>query len=150
MRLAMTALRILLSTAAALILAGPALSEPMPWLPDSDIQSTLAGKTIEGRYADGKAFTESYLPDGRIEYLEGGKKIGGHWSVTAGTLCTIYDVDPTGGCYRITRVGPNCFEFYFASRTEIAAPGPEGSTPSWTARASVSGERAACQDNANV
>lgn len=146
----MTAIRIWFSAAAALLVTGPARGGTTPWLADSDIQSTLAGKTIEGRYADGKAFTESYLPDGRIEYLDGGKKIGGHWSVTAGTLCTIYDVDPTGGCYRVTRVGPNCFEFYFASRTEIAAPGPEGSTPSWTARGSVSGERAACQDNASV
>ncbi len=146
----MTATLFWLSAALALSVAGPARGEAMPWLLDRDIESTLAGKTIEGRYADGKAFTESYLPDGRIEYLEGSKKIGGRWSVTAGTLCTIYDVDPTGGCYRVTRVGPNCFEFYFASRTEIAAPGPQGSTPSWTARGSVSGERAACEDNANV
>jgi hypothetical protein len=121
-----------------------------PWLQNNDIATALAGKTLEGRYASGKAFTERYLDDGRIEYIEGGKTIGGHWSVTAGTFCTIYDTDPAGGCFRVTRVGSNCFEFYFASRTEAAAPGPEDSVPSWTARGSVSGQASACDDGANV
>ncbi len=136
----------------ALLAAGFATAEAgsPTWLHDSDIQSALAGKTIEGRYATGKAFTERYLPNGRIEYIEGGATIGGHWSVTAGTLCTIYDTDPAGGCFRVTRASANCFEFYFASRTEEAAPGTLGSTPAWTARGSVSGEASACQDGANV
>lgn len=120
------------------------------WLQNRDIATALAGKTLEGRYASGKAFTERYLDDGRIEYIEGGKTMGGHWSVTAGTLCTIYDTDPAGGCFRVTRVGSNCFEFYFASRTEAAAPGPEDAVPSWTARGSVSGQASACDDSANV
>ena len=120
------------------------------WLPGADISKALAGKTIEGRYASGRAFTETYLPDGRIEYIEQGMTIGGRWSVTAGTLCTIYDADPAGGCFRVSKVGANCFEFYFAARTEEAAPGPDGSTPKWTARGSVSGQAAACQDGANV
>lgn len=120
------------------------------WLQDRDIATAIAGKTLEGRYASGKAFTERYLDDGRIEYIEGGKTIGGHWSVTAGTLCTIYDTDPAGGCFRVTRVGSNCFEFYFASRTEEAAPGPKEAMPAWTARGSVSGQASACDDGANV
>ena len=120
------------------------------WLQDGDIQSALGGKTIEGRYATGRPFTERYLDGGRVEYFEGGRTMGGHWSVTAGTLCTIYDTDPAGGCFRVARVAKNCFEFYFVSRTEDAAPGPEGSTPSWSARGSVSGLSTACEDNANV
>ena len=120
------------------------------WLPSEGIARALTGKTIEGRYANGRAFTERYLADGHLEYLEDGETIGGHWSVTAGTLCTIYDTDPTGGCFRVTKAGANCFEFYFAARTEAAAPGPEGSVPAWTARGSVSGEPEACHDGANV
>ncbi len=121
-----------------------------PWLPASDIAKALSGRTLEGRYADGRAFTENYKTDGSIEYSESGRTIGGHWSVTAGTLCTIYDTDPTGGCFRVSRNGKNCFEFYFAARTEQAAPGPEGYQPAWTARGAVSGEPTACQDGANV
>ena len=139
------------SLATALLLGlQPVIAGNGLWLQDGDIQSALAGKTIEGRYATGKPFTERYLDGGRVEYIEDGRTMGGHWSVTAGTLCTIYDTDPAGGCFRVARVGRNCFEFYFASRTEATAPGPEGATPSWAARGSVSGQATACDDNANV
>jgi hypothetical protein len=120
------------------------------WLPGTEISRLLGGKMLEGRYASGRAFIERYLPDGRIEYLEDGNAIGGHWSITAGTLCTIYDTEPAGGCFRVSRSGANCFEFYFVARTEATAPGPEGAKPSWTARGSVSGEPNACQDESNV
>jgi hypothetical protein len=144
--------RIVLSTLVLILAAtGFAVAEGAAgWLPDADIARALSGKTLEGRYANGKAFTERYLPDGRVEYIDGASSIGGHWSVTAGTLCTIYDTDPSGGCFRINRTSANCYEFYFASRTEAAAPGPAGAKPLWTARGSVSGEAAACQDGANV
>lgn len=126
-----------------------AIGEPAQvWLLDAEIASALAGKTIDGRYASGRAFTERYEPDGRVQYIEEGATIGGRWSVTAGTLCTIYDNDPAGGCFRVARVSANCFEFFFAARTEEAAPG--GQTPQWTARGSVNGEASACQDAESV
>ena len=120
------------------------------WLPGDGIAQALTGKTLDGNYANGRAFTERYLANGRLEYIENGEAMGGHWSVMAGTLCTIYDTDPAGGCYRVTKAGKNCFDFYFVSRTEAAAPGPSGSVPSWTARGSVSGEAAACREGADV
>lgn len=138
--------------ATALVVTSVSAREPDGplWLKGDAISRALDGKTIEGRYASGRAFTERYLNGGRVEYIERGQTIGGHWSVTSGTLCTIYDTDPTGGCFRVAKVGANCFEFYFVTRTEEAAPGPEGASPKWTARGSVSGEPVACQDAANV
>lgn len=120
------------------------------WLKDEAIQAALSGKTLEGRYASGRSFTERYLAGGRVEYLERGATIGGRWSVTEGTLCTIYDHDPTGGCFRVAKVGKNCFEFYFAARTEAQAPGPDSAQPQWTARGAVSGESVGCQDIGEV
>ena len=127
-----------------------AANEATTWLPGTDIAQALGGKTLEGRYANGRAFRERYLDGGRIEYFDSGATLGGRWSIQAGTLCTIYDTDPAGGCFRVSRAGANCFEFYFVARTEEAAPGPQGSKPSWTARGSVSGEPNACQDEVNV
>jgi hypothetical protein len=134
----------------ALVAAAAANDEPTRWLPGRDIAQALGGKTLEGRYANGRAFTERYLDGGRIEYFDNGATLGGRWSIQAGTLCTIYDTDPAGGCFRVSRSGTNCFEFYFVARTEDAAPGPQGSQPSWTARGSVSGEPNTCHDGANV
>jgi hypothetical protein len=143
---------LVLAVVAAIVMISPsgAVEAPSVWLDPPDLQKTFGGKVLEGRYGSGKAFTEHYKADGSIAYTEGGITIGGHWSVTEGTFCTIYDTNPTGGCYRVARVGPNCFEFYFVTRTEEAAPGPEDGKPSWTARGSISGEASACHDGANV
>lgn len=121
------------------------------WLAPDEISAALAGKTLEGRYATGKAFTEHYGADGRVGYKEsGGFTTGGHWSITAGSFCTIYDGDASGGCFRVSRTGKNCFEFYFITRTEEAAARREHEQPAWTARGSVSGEPTSCEDGANV
>lgn len=120
------------------------------WLTGAEIESGLGGKTLEGMYAAGQRFTERYLPGGALEYVEGAAVITGHWSVTAGTLCTIYDTDPTGGCYRVARSGSNCYEFYFVSRSEETAPGPPGVKPGWTARGAVDGQIDACKEGVHV
>ncbi len=120
------------------------------WLTAAEIESGLGGKTLEGMYATGQRFTERYLQGGQLEYVEGGVAMSGHWSVTKGTLCTIYDADPAGGCYRVARSGSNCYEFYFVSRSEEAAPGPLGVKPDWTARGAVDGKVDACKEGESV
>lgn len=140
----------LIAQAAALITQTTAANALAAWLSESELRTALAGKTLDGQYANGRAFTESYGEDGRLWYLEAGNKIYGHWSITAGSFCTIYDTDSSGGCFRVAKVSKNCFEFYFVSRTEDAAPGRDGDKPKWTARASVSGEDEACKDEVAV
>ncbi|MFN0219831.1 MAG: hypothetical protein ACKVP4_13570 [Hyphomicrobium sp.] len=120
------------------------------WLNDSEILDVFHDRTIEGSYASGRSFTESYRANGSVEYSERGVSMGGYWSVTSGTLCTIYELDPAGGCFRVARVGENCFEFYFAARTEKAAPGPDEEKPAWTARGSIRGKSTACPEGADV
>ncbi|MFT3732670.1 MAG: hypothetical protein QM780_14825 [Hyphomicrobium sp.] len=119
------------------------------WLNDAELQR-FSNATIDGRYANGKPFTEHYASNGRLNYVERDMTLGGHWSITQGTLCTIYDYDETGGCYRVMRVDTNCYEFYFVSRTEQAAPGPSDGKPRWTARGAIQGQSSACRDEPAV
>ncbi|HML27845.1 MAG TPA: hypothetical protein PKE16_03220 [Hyphomicrobium sp.] len=119
------------------------------WLGDSELQR-FSNATIDGRYANGKPFTEHYGSDGRLSYVEHGMTLGGHWSITQGTLCTIYDYDETGGCYRVMRVDTNCYEFYFVSRTEASVPRSEDGKPRWTARGAIQGQASACRDEPAV
>jgi hypothetical protein len=140
---------ICVSALSVAMLALPSLAMSA-WLDDADILAEFKGAIIDGRYASGKPFTERYGLDGRLEYVERGVTLGGHWSVTQGTLCTIYDYDATGGCYRVIRVDHNCYEFYFVSRTEEAAPGPSDVKPRWTARGAVQGKSSACKDEPSV
>jgi hypothetical protein len=147
-RLSMRIVAIAMTSAAATFVAAPAGSISA-WLGDVELQR-FSNATIEGRYADGKAFTEHYNRDGRLAYIEANMRLGGHWSITQGTLCTIYDYDETGGCYRVMRVDTNCYEFYFVSRTEVAAPGPSDGKPRWTARGALQGQPSACRDEPSV
>lgn len=141
----------LAATAGDLAASSVAAVQSQPaWLGDGEIVQAFKDATIDGRYASGKAFTERYAADGRVIYQEPGVSLGGRWSVTEGTLCTIYDGDPSGGCYRVVRVDSNCYEFYFVSRTEAAAPGPPGGKPAWTARGAVQGQPSACHDQPSV
>jgi hypothetical protein len=152
MRLRQSALLAGFVAAAAYFSTGPLRAVPSRpvWLDGGEILEQFKDATIDGRYASGKAFTERYAADGRVAYKEPGMTLAGHWSVTEGTLCTIYDGDPSGGCYRVARVDTNCYEFYFVSRTEEAAPGPPDGKPAWTARGALQGQASACHDQPSV
>ncbi|MFN3868919.1 MAG: hypothetical protein ACK4MF_07640 [Hyphomicrobiaceae bacterium] len=119
------------------------------WMSEADLSAAFAGVTLEGKYGDGRAFNERYGNDGRVEYREAGQTTGGHWSVQAGTFCTIYDGDATGGCFRVKKVSGNCYEFYFVARTEAEA-WREHRKPDWTARGSVVGKPGVCADQSTV
>jgi hypothetical protein len=120
-----------------------------PWMNEDQMRAAFSGVTLEGKYGSGKPFTEVYEKDGSLQYRETQTVIGGKWSVQAGTLCTIYDNDPTGGCYRVKQVGANCFEFYFVARSEAQAQSDQ-KRPSWTARGSVVGKPGICAEEHSV
>ncbi len=119
------------------------------WMSDNDLSQQFRGVEIDGHYASGRTFSEAYRRDGRLEYRERDRETRGRWSVEAGSFCTIYDMDSSGGCYRVKRVGRNCFEFYFVARTEDQAR-LDPNKPSWTARGWIKSETATCADGASV
>ena len=119
-----------------------------PWMTEAELRTTFGGQTIDGHYQSGRAFSETYGSSGRIDYKDTGRATKGRWSVVDGTFCTIYDDDPTGGCFRVMKQRPNCFEFYFVARTEDEASRPRN--PDWTARGWLSTETSTCTEGANV
>ena len=114
------------------------------WMGEDELRATFAGVTIDGQYEDGRGFTESYRSDMAVAYSEGPRETTGHWSVISDTFCTIYRGDHTGGCFRVTRIGDNCFEFYFVARTEAQVRRRNESKPGWTARGWIKGLPATC------
>lgn len=143
-------IRIWMVSACVCLLLPSATLAQLPWLNGAQIEKALAGRTIDGMYATGRRFTERYIDGGALEYMEDGVLLKGRWSVTAGTLCTIYDTDPTGGCFRVLSSGSNCYEFYFVARDEDQARALKDDAPSWTARGAVEGPPEACPGDANV
>ena len=143
--------------AGAAVLAGLALASAGAgaqraddaWMSEAELSAAFAGVTLEGKYGDGRPFHERYRADGRVEYEESRLTTGGNWSVRAGTFCTIYDGDASGGCFRVKKVGGNCYEFYFVARTETEAQ-RDPRRPTWTARGSVVGKPGICQEESSV
>ena len=139
------------SAAAALVIVLASHSVAIePWMTEAQMRAAFADKTIQGNYASGRAFTEIYRADGSIEYREHEVEYRGHWSLQAGSFCTIYHSDPTGGCYQVHQVSGNCYEFYYVTRTEEQAAQGDKGRPAWTARAAVSDRDATCLDKPSV
>lgn len=142
------------STAAAAL---PVLAEDgaldlptFAWMSDSDLKSVFDGKSVEGEYPGGTTFKEQYETGGALAYQDDIRHSGGHWSIQAGSFCTIYDDDPSGGCFRVRKAGKNCYEFFFIARTEDKARDGEKKTPSWTARAWLDTEESTCKQELGV
>ena len=138
------------AAALAIVLASQPAAAVESWMTDAQMRAAFGDKTIQGNYASGRAFTESYWADGSIEYREHGVEYRGHWSLQAGSFCTIYHSDPTGGCYQVRQVSDNCYEFYYVTRTEEQAAEGDLGRPAWTARAAVSDRDATCSDKPSV
>jgi hypothetical protein len=137
-------------TAVILLAVLPAKGLPGEWLSADELNATFGGKTIEGEYPNKRSFRETYNLDGGLAYQDDRRQSGGHWSIKSGSLCTIYDDDPAGGCFRVQKAGPNCYEFYFIARTEERAENDPSDKPSWTARGWMPDKPAACSERADV
>jgi len=120
------------------------------WLDEAKLAAIFKGQSLDGEYASGRKFSETYEANGKLDYRDDMHTSGGHWSISSGTFCTIYDDDPAGGCFRVQQIGANCFEFFFVARTEDKAPGPPGSTPAWTARAWLADRASTCKERVGV
>lgn len=126
----------------------PGTAGPL-WMSDAELAATFGGRTISGEYDNGDTFEETYEQAGAVRYRDQRRVSGGKWSVRAGTFCTIYDDDPAGGCYRVTKSGDNCFEFHFVARTEVQAEKQPGK-PNWTARGWFPDKPKTCVDGESV
>lgn len=142
--------RRLVAVAGTLLASTAAVQAVENWMGEAELTATLSGKTIQGHYASGRPFTESYGADGSIDYREPDRVSAGHWSIQNGAFCTIYKNDSAGGCYRVRQVSENCYEFYFVARTEFDAATDNTIRPSWTARAAVSDRTSSCDDRPAV
>jgi hypothetical protein len=119
------------------------------WMSDANLTATFAGREIVGEYENGETFAETYRADGAVSYRDSVRASNGRWSVRSGTFCTIYDDDPSGGCYRVRRVSQNCFEFHFVARTTAEAE-KDPRRPDWTARGWFPTEAKTCVDGESV
>jgi hypothetical protein len=124
------------------------------WMSEDAMRSAFVGKTLDGYYADGQGWTETYESNGRLDYRDTTRSSPGFWYFRDEVFCTFYDPgrNVTGGCFTALQASANCYEFYLAALSEREAdkepaPGPIGR---WVARAARRGEPSTCEARPTV
>ena len=74
---------------------------------------------MTGNYGNGVTFTETYHPDGSIDYRDDEGSDTGRWYVRGNLFCTFYNASE-GACYSVRRSAGNCYE-YFTQEDETGA-----------------------------
>jgi hypothetical protein len=124
------------------------------WMTEAAMRAAFVGKTLDGYYADGEDWSESYAADGRLDYNDRRRRGRGNWYFRDQVFCTFYDPGQyiAGGCFTAVQSGANCYEFYLASYSEREAdhPPPPGPVGRWVARASRRGEPSTCEARPTV
>lgn len=124
------------------------------WMTEWAMRAAFIGKTLDGHYADGEDWTETYGQDGRLDYSDRRRRGPGYWYFRDRVFCTFYDPgkDIEGACFTAVESGANCYEFYLAgfSEREADRPPPLGPVGRWVARASRRGEPSTCEARPTV
>jgi hypothetical protein len=117
------------------------------WMSEEAMRAAFIGKTLDGHYVGGRAWSETYSPEGRLDYRESVRKGRGYWYFRGHVFCTFYDpgFDLNGGCWTAVQASANCYEFYVADArgSQEARPGP---LHVWIARAWRKAEASTCED----
>jgi hypothetical protein len=146
--------RPLLALSLAVTVLVPSAFATRPWMSEEAMRAAFIGKTLDGHYLDGIAWSETYFPEGRLDYRESVRKGPGHWYFRGNVFCTFYQpgYGLTGGCWTTIQVSANCYEFYLAGLRD--QKGEEESTPGplagWLARGWRKGEASTCEDRPSV
>jgi hypothetical protein len=125
-------------------------SSSRTWMSENAMRKAFIGKTLDGHYVGGLAWTETYLKEGRLDYRESLRKGKGNWFFRGQVFCTFYDPGQglNGGCWRTIQTGDNCYEFYdaYASPPEKEGEDAPGPLDGWVARGWRNSEPSTCED----
>lgn len=118
------------------------------------MRTAFIGKTLDGHYADGMPWTETYAPNGRLDYRDQRRAGPGDWHFRDNVFCTFYDpgYGLSGGCFRALRTSANCYEFYLAGLGDLGVDlaEPPGPLRRWVARAARRDEPSTCEERPSV
>ena len=143
---------------AALVAAPPsAPALDPPWMTEAAMRSAFVGKTLDGHYGNGVAWTEIYFDNGRLDYRESQRRAVGNWYFRGHVFCTFYEAPLAqpplnGGCWTAIKTSANCYEFYLAGLSpeppyQDDAP---GMAQRWNARGWRKDEPSTCMEKPSV
>jgi hypothetical protein len=98
-----------------------------------EIVAAFVDQQLSGVYPSGIPWSELIRSDGTSDYREGGNRREGLWWMRGDDFCFRYNIPFSGGCFRVVRIGTNCYELYAVNPGEVPAPGPQVGA-SWNGR----------------
>lgn len=142
-------LYLLLSAAlgAWVTVAGAETQASRGWMQETEIRDELTGRRVAGVYPSKVAWAEQIAADGTTDYEEGSERRPGRWHIAGELFCFIYALPHQGGCFRVVRHSPNCYELYTASiGGHTPSPPPPATQMSWNGRMWRDTERSTCEE----
>lgn len=130
--------------------AGPLPAADGVWMTEADIRRELVDQKLAGIYPSTVAWSEHIRADGTSDYEEAGIRSPGRWTVEGPLFCFMYDAPLAGGCFRMIKLGANCYELY-VEREAYAFPSErprEGIA--WNGRMWRTAEKATCDEKPSV
>jgi hypothetical protein len=120
------------------------------WMPAEAIRSEFAGKSLAGIYPGGKTWSEIIFADGTSDYREDRVRRPGKWWTTPLEFCFSYPSPGIGGCFRIVKTSPNCYDLYEYGSEQGRLDLPPSSRGSWNGRMWRTEAVATCDEKPSV
>lgn len=115
--------------------SGSAQSLTRHWMSAEEIRSEFSGIRVAGQYPSRIEWAEEIRSDGTTLYEEGAERRPGRWSAESDLFCFVYKELQQGGCFRVVKHSPNCYELYTATIGGIPPPTPPpAASMSWNGR----------------
>jgi hypothetical protein len=99
----------------------------------NEIVAAFANRQLSGIYPSGLPWSELIRSDGTSDYREGERRREGRWWMRGHNFCFSYAPPMSGGCFRVVRIGTNCYELYAVNPGDGPSPAP-GADEDWNGR----------------
>lgn len=120
------------------------------WMPSDAIRTEFSGKALAGVYPGGRTWSEVIFADGTTDYREDIVRRPGKWWVTPLEFCFSYSPPGIGGCFRIIKMGANCYELYEYGSEQGRQDAPPRQGGSWNGRMWRTEAAATCDEKPSV
>ena len=131
------------------IAAAAALAQARPrggWMSEDAIRQEFTDRLLNGVYPNTNPWSEHMFANGTTDYREGDKHWSGQWWTEDRAFCFSYPPPGIGGCFRVVRLGTNCYELYETGDAIGRSEGRPEDANLWNGRMWVADRPATCDE----
>ncbi|MFM9939267.1 MAG: hypothetical protein ACKVP7_07215 [Hyphomicrobiaceae bacterium] len=116
------------------------------WMSAEAIRQEFTDRLLNGIYPSTMPWSEHLFRDGSTDYREGDKRWKGRWWTEDRAFCFAYPPPGVGGCFRVVRLGVNCYELYETGAAAGRGDGRPDDVQAWNGRMWVADKKATCDE----